>query len=224
MRFTTGASIAALAFGFSLATPVLAADYGPGRDRHDQPAAQQQQQDQNDQSNDKGDKGDRTRQHHDNGKPQGTPKPSGMNKTDWQNNNNRGQDDHGNANDNRNRWNNNNVHRGDDFNRNHRNDGDWKKGRAKVDISVYRRNVTSPHRYRIGVYHAPRGYYYRRWHYGERLPVAFYARDYWLLDFIAFGLFAPPPGYEWVRYGDDALLIDVETGEIIQVRYDVFYS
>jgi len=32
------------------------------------------------------------------------------------------------------------------------------------------------------------------------------------------------PGYVWVRYGPDALLIDTYTGEIIQVRYDVFWS
>ena len=48
-------------------------------------------------------------------------------------------------------------------------------------------------------------------------------RDYFLLDYIAFGLFAPPPGYVWVRYGDDALLIDTYTGEIVQVRYNMFY-
>jgi Ni/Co efflux regulator RcnB len=34
---------------------------------------------------------------------------------------------------------------------------------------------------------------------------------------------APPFGYQWVRSGDDAILIDANTGEILQVRYDVFY-
>jgi len=33
---------------------------------------------------------------------------------------------------------------------------------------------------------------------------------------------APPDGYVWVRYGDDALLIDEYSGDIIQVEYDVF--
>ena len=36
----------------------------------------------------------------------------------------------------------------------------------------------------------------------------------------AYGLFTPP-GLIWVRYDDDALLIDQYTGEILQVRYDV---
>ena len=34
---------------------------------------------------------------------------------------------------------------------------------------------------------------------------------------------APPWGYEWVRYGPDAVLIDVRTGQILQVRYGVFW-
>ena len=33
----------------------------------------------------------------------------------------------------------------------------------------------------------------------------------------------PPPDAVWVRYGDDALLIDRYTGEVIQVEYGVFY-
>jgi Ni/Co efflux regulator RcnB len=32
----------------------------------------------------------------------------------------------------------------------------------------------------------------------------------------------PPAGYEWVRVGDDALLIDVNTGEVLQAEYGVF--
>jgi Ni/Co efflux regulator RcnB len=39
---------------------------------------------------------------------------------------------------------------------------------------------------------------------------------------VPFGLAPPPYGYEWVRNGDDALLIDTNTGEILQVEYDVF--
>jgi Ni/Co efflux regulator RcnB len=33
---------------------------------------------------------------------------------------------------------------------------------------------------------------------------------------------APWDGYEWVRYGDDALLIDTDTGEVIRTEYDLF--
>lgn len=87
-----------------------------------------------------------------------------------------------------------------------------------------RANIRAPHRYRAPrAYVRPIGWYPHRWVYGERLPRAFYAPNYFILDFAAFGLFAPWDGYEWVRYGNDALLIDIETGEVIRVEYDIFY-
>jgi Ni/Co efflux regulator RcnB len=96
-----------------------------------------------------------------------------------------------------------------------------------VDRSVVlkvRANIRAPHRFRAPrAYIRPAGWYAHRWVYGERLPRAFFAPGYFILDFAAFGLLAPWDGYEWVRYGDDALLIDVETGEVIRVEYDVFY-
>jgi Ni/Co efflux regulator RcnB len=51
----------------------------------------------------------------------------------------------------------------------------------------------------------------------------FFATDYWINNWTYFGLGAPPPGCVWVRYGNDALLIDEDTGEVIQVVYGVFY-
>jgi Ni/Co efflux regulator RcnB len=41
-------------------------------------------------------------------------------------------------------------------------------------------------------------------------------------DSMAFALEVPPAGYEWVRVGSDALLIDTNTGEILQTEYGVF--
>jgi Ni/Co efflux regulator RcnB len=32
----------------------------------------------------------------------------------------------------------------------------------------------------------------------------------------------PPAGYEWVRVGADALLVNTATGEVLQVEYGVF--
>lgn len=87
-----------------------------------------------------------------------------------------------------------------------------------------RANITAPHRFHVTkVYVKPPGWYAHRWTFGERLPRAFFMPDYFILDFTAYGLLAPWDGYEWVRYGDDALLIDVDTGEVIRVEYDVFY-
>jgi Ni/Co efflux regulator RcnB len=99
----------------------------------------------------------------------------------------------------------------------------WRNQHSRSNWQQYRRNYEAPRRFRIGIYHGPRGFHYRRWSYGEYLPSSYYARPFWLLNAIAYGLFSPPPGLIWVRYGDDALLIDQYTGEIVQVRYDVFY-
>jgi Ni/Co efflux regulator RcnB len=62
----------------------------------------------------------------------------------------------------------------------------------------------------------------RHWGFGERLPNAYFVRDYWLTDYLEYALFAPPEGLVWVRVGDDALLIDEYSGEIIEAEYGVF--
>lgn len=92
-----------------------------------------------------------------------------------------------------------------------------------IDVRVYQRNLYSPHRYHWQTYRQPTGWYHHRWGYGQHLPRAWFARDYWIPNFIMFGLIAPPGGYVWVRVGEDALLIDPETGEVIRVVYGVFY-
>jgi len=95
-----------------------------------------------------------------------------------------------------------------------------------VDRSVVlkvRANITAPRRFHPAkAYVRPAGFYVHRWTFGERLPRAFFAPDYFILDFAAYGLLTPWDGYEWVRYGDDALLVDIDTGEVIRVEYDLF--
>jgi Ni/Co efflux regulator RcnB len=92
-----------------------------------------------------------------------------------------------------------------------------------ANVRSFRRNFTSPRRFHFGVYNRPHGWYAHRWVYGERLPGGWYDRSYWIGDFATFGLIGPPDGYQWVRNGDDALLVDVDTGEVLQVEYGVFY-
>lgn len=91
------------------------------------------------------------------------------------------------------------------------------------DVRVYQRNFNSPHRYHWQTYRQPPGWYHHRWGYGQHLPRAWFVHDYWIPNFIMFGLIAPPHGYVWVRVGEDALLVDTETGEVIRVEYGVFY-
>jgi Ni/Co efflux regulator RcnB len=69
----------------------------------------------------------------------------------------------------------------------------------------------------------PPGWGDRRWEVGAFLPPFFLVRDYWYPDWGLIGLPPPPPDYQWVRYGSDLLLVDLTSGEVIDVVYDVFY-
>jgi Ni/Co efflux regulator RcnB len=92
------------------------------------------------------------------------------------------------------------------------------------DRHSYQRNFVAPRRYHAnGGYVRPRGWYEHRWVFGEILPALFWSQNYWLSDYNDYGLSDPPPGFVWVRYGSDALLIDQNSGEVLQVEYDVFY-
>jgi Ni/Co efflux regulator RcnB len=84
---------------------------------------------------------------------------------------------------------------------------------------VYR----SPSRYHSRAWRPPAGYYARAWRFGELLPRTWYASPYQLYDWYDFGLLDPPPGYVWVRVGEDALLVDSFDGRIVQVIRDVFW-
>jgi hypothetical protein len=69
----------------------------------------------------------------------------------------------------------------------------------------------------------PSGWGYQRWAIGAFLPPVFLVRDYWYPDWDLLGLPPPPPDYQWVRYGPDLLLVDLTSGEVVEVVYDVFY-
>jgi len=72
-------------------------------------------------------------------------------------------------------------------------------------------------------FHYPEGYAYRRWGRGERLPLLFLAPEYVFLDYAALGLDPPPYGYEWVRYGPDLLLVQLGTGQVVEVVPGAIY-
>jgi Ni/Co efflux regulator RcnB len=69
----------------------------------------------------------------------------------------------------------------------------------------------------------PRGYSYRRWGIGAFLPHIFLSNYYYWNDWSALGLLPPPPGYVWVRYGPDLLLVNRYTGRVADVIYGAFY-
>ena len=69
----------------------------------------------------------------------------------------------------------------------------------------------------------PPGFGYRRWIVGAALPPLFLAPAYYYAGWAAFGLAPPQPGYQWVRYGPDLLLVNVSSGQVVDTVYGAFY-
>lgn len=65
------------------------------------------------------------------------------------------------------------------------------------------------------------GWYKQKWHRGDRLSRIYLQQRYYVDDYRAYRLSAPPRGYRWVRpYGqssDEFLLVQVATGLISQI-------
>lgn len=124
-------------------------------------------------------------------------------------------------------------HRDDRIDRRNRHDWDryrpghrppaWERQHRHFNPGHWQRNYHADRRYRWGHYRRPPGWYYRRWVYGATLPTIFWGRDYWINSYWNYGLIDPPYGYVWVRYGGDAILVNVHTGVVLRVVYDVFY-
>lgn len=96
--------------------------------------------------------------------------------------------------------------------------------RDRPNVNIARKVIRAPRRFHIArPWIAPRGFVFRRFGLGERVPAVLLAATYFLADYSLYGLEPPPPGYVWIREGSDAVLVDRYTGEVIQVQEDVFY-
>jgi len=78
-------------------------------------------------------------------------------------------------------------------------------------------------RVRLAPFVYPAGWGYRRWAVGAVLPPLFLVPAYYYADWATLGLAAPEPGFQWVRYGPDLVLVNVTTGQIVDVVYGAFY-
>jgi Ni/Co efflux regulator RcnB len=63
---------------------------------------------------------------------------------------------------------------------------------------------------------------YRNWSYrpvkvGYRLEPSFYGSRYYVSDYGAYNLRAPGRWQQWIRYGNDLLLVNTRTGRVLQV-------
>jgi Ni/Co efflux regulator RcnB len=95
-------------------------------------------------------------------------------------------------------------------------------GRAWFNPGVFPHRFNAQRRFHVGGYYRPPGWYFRTWGFGDILPWGWYTSQYYL-DWADYGLPPPPVGCEWIREGDDALLVDVWTGQVLSVDYGVFY-
>jgi hypothetical protein len=97
---------------------------------------------------------------------------------------------------------------------------DWRRDH-RYDWRDWRRRNRS--HFHIGIYLDPFGWDYARYGIGWRLWPSYYSSRFWLNNTWQYRL---PPAYgpyRWVRYYDDALLVNIYTGEVVDVEYNFFW-
>lgn len=113
-----------------------------------------------------------------------------------------------------------------DSSRDQRGHDDRRAQRDRFDQRDYRSGYVDGRRdsrYAAPRYIAPRGYYARSWHRGDRLPPAYYSSRYVVNDYRAYRLQAPPRGHHWVRVNNDVLLTAIATGAVVAVIGGLFH-
>lgn len=117
-------------------------------------------------------------------------------------------------------WNNNRNH-GAYGDNHHRWDNNWRRDN-RYDWSSYRNHNRDA--FRWGSYYSPyRNYSYQRLSIGFFLDSMFYSSNYWINDPWQYRLPDAYGPYRWVRYYDDALLVDIYSGEVVDVIHDFFW-
>jgi Ni/Co efflux regulator RcnB len=91
----------------------------------------------------------------------------------------------------------------------------------KYDWYNYRHHHRSL--FHLGFYFDPFGWGYQPWSIGWRLWPNYYSSRYWISDPYQYRLPYAPPGYQWIRYWNDAVLVDTYSGEVVDVLYNFFW-
>ena len=104
--------------------------------------------------------------------------------------------------------------------------GNWNRGWRqdnRYDWNRYRTGNRGA--FHLPRYYAPHGwdYGYRRFSIGFRLSPILFAQSYWIDDPYDYRLPEAYGPYRWVRYYNDALLVDLDTGEVVDTIYDIFW-
>lgn len=100
----------------------------------------------------------------------------------------------------------------------------WNRG-WRSDNRYDWQNQRRRHRswFHVGVYYDPFGWNYQRFQPGWRLWPDYYSSRYWIDDPWMYRLPYAPPGTRWIRYWDDALLVDTWTGQVIDAIPNFFW-
>ena len=98
--------------------------------------------------------------------------------------------------------------------------GDWRSDH-RYDWRNHRRRHRSM--FHFGFYSDPFGWMYRPYSIGWRMWPSYYRSSYWLSDPWQYRLPHAPPGYRWIRYFDDAILVDTWDGQVVDVIHNFFW-
>ena len=96
----------------------------------------------------------------------------------------------------------------------------WRHDR-RYDWRDWRRRHRS--RFHFGIYSDPFGWDYFRYGIGWRLWPSYYRSNFWLHDPWEYRLPPVYGPYRWIRYHHDALLVNIYTGQVVDVIYDFFW-
>ena len=91
----------------------------------------------------------------------------------------------------------------------------------KYDWHNHRRHHRSL--FHLGFYFDPFGWGYNPYQIGWRLWPSYYGSRYWINDPWQYRLPYAPAGTRWVRYYDDAILVDMWSGQVVDVIYNFFW-
>jgi hypothetical protein len=126
------------------------------------------------------------------------------------------------------RWNNGNQYRNDQRGWNNGRDDrggwnrDWRRD-SRYDWNRWR--SSNRNAFHLPRYYAPYGWNsgYRSFGVGAVLSSLLFAQDYWIADPWSYRLPQVDGSYRWVRYYNDALLVDVYSGEVVDVVNGIFW-
>ena len=98
--------------------------------------------------------------------------------------------------------------------------GHWRNDN-RYDWQNHRRRHRSL--FHLGFYYDPFGWGYQPYSIGWRMWPSYYSSSFWLNDPWQYRLPYAPPGTRWIRYYDDAILVDTWNGQVLDVIYNFFW-